>query len=203
MARGRCKRRACGLVATAALCWAGARTALAQPTLQFELVKYEYPSAPTYAEGEPWRYQSVLLRKTGPVVPGDLVANWLWDLVPRGRRHTPRATLDFYVNQLIGPDLGVVRIKGTAIDDGSGSVAVYLDQYGVAFQRKEFESNPTPSTSFYTPLGGFTVVWLGYFPHGMTNLGMYLIIRAKGGGGPYPSPCPAYAGKGIIKGYAK
>jgi len=201
MERCGCKRQAGGIAGTAALFLAWANVVFAQPTLQFELVKYEYPSAPAYAEGEPRRYQLVLLRETGPVVPGDLVANWLWDMIPTGRHHTPRAKLDFYVNQLIGPDLGVVRIKGTAVDDGSGSVAVYLDQYGVAFQRKDFESDSTVSTSFYTPIGGFTVVWLGYFPHGMTNLGMYLIIRAKEGGARYPYP--AYEGKGIVKGYIK
>jgi len=199
MVRSGRKRHAGGMVAMAALFSACANVAFTQPTLQFELVKYEYPSAPAYAEGEPRRYQLVLLRQTGPVVPGDLVANWLWDMVPTGRRHTPRAKLDFYVNQRIGPDLGAVRIKGTAVDDGSGSLAVYLDQYGVAFERKGFKSGSTPSTSFYTPIGGFTVAWLGYFSRGMTNLGVYLIIRAKGGGARYPYP--AHDGKGIVNGY--
>ena len=184
-------------IAGSALFLAWVTAVFAQPTLQFELVKHEYPSASTYAEG----YQQVLLRKGGPLVPGHLVANWLWDLVPSGRRHAPKAKLDFFVDQLLNQDLGVVRIKGTAAEDGSGSVAIHLDQYGVAFQRKEFELNPTPSMSFYTPIGGLTVLWLGYFPHGMTNLGMYLIIRVKGGGGQYRYP--AYGGKRIVKGYAE
>lgn len=173
-----------------------APAAFAQPTLQFELVKYPYPSAPAYAEGEPRRYQAVLLRKTGPVVPGELAANWLWDLAPSARRGESQAKLNFHVNQLLGPDLGVVRIKGTAVDDGSGFVAVYLDRYGVAFRKKEFCVATGAATAFRTPLGGVTVVWLGYFPHGMANLGMYLIIRVKGDGTPYPYP--ALDGKGIV-----
>jgi hypothetical protein len=188
------RRRSRRIAGAVALALAFAHAAFAQPTLQFELVKYPYPSAPAYAEGEPSRYQAVLLQKTGPVVPGELAANWLWDLVPRGRPRTPTAKLDFHVNQLLGPDLGVVRIKGVAVDDGSGSVTVYLDRYGVAFRKRDFCAATGAATAFRTPLGGFTVVWLGYFPHGMTNLGMYLIVRAKGDGTPYP----AYDGKGIV-----
>jgi hypothetical protein len=112
-----------------------ANAAFAQPTLQFELVKYDYPAAPSYAEGEPEAYQRVLVEKGGPVVPGWLVANWLWDMVPSGCNKIPTAKLNFYVYDLVDK-IGVAKIKGVAVDqkgerpayDGKNVVRAYSKQ---------------------------------------------------------------------------
>jgi hypothetical protein len=194
--------------ATLALVFVWTNVAFAQPTLQFELVKYDYPSAPTYAAGEPEYYQRVLAEESrgGPVVPGWLVANWLWDMVPTrqpcatGKPPIPQARLNFCVKNLIGCNLGFVKIKGYAVDQGTGYVAFHFDQSGVAFCRKDFCTNPGMPTDFSTQVGGATVVWLGYFPDGMTNIGMYLIVRVKGV--PY-RPRAYEPGKSVIEGYRK
>jgi hypothetical protein len=171
-----------------------------QPTLQFELVKYDYPAAPSYAEGEPEYYQNILAEKGGPVVPGWLVANWLWDMVPTGKQQIPQARLKFRVNDLIGPDLGFVKIKGSAIDEGNGYIAFHFDQSGVAFRKKGFCANRGTPTDFNIQIGGATVLWLGYFPDGMSDIGMYLIVRVKGER--MPNPAPYSSGKGVV-GYSK
>jgi hypothetical protein len=203
MAQQRCRWISCIFGALAsAFVWTNA--ALAQPTLQFELIKYDYPAAPSYAAGEPEYYQRVLAEEGGPVVPCRLVANWLWDMVSKRIsccQKVPQARLKFLVNDLIGSNLGFVKIKGSAIAEGNGYVAFHFDQSGVAFCRKDFCANPGAPTDFNTQVGGATVLWLGYFPDGMTNIGMYLIVRVKGV--PYRPP-PAYEpGKSVIEGYRK
>jgi hypothetical protein len=182
------------------------KTASAQPTLQFELIKYDYPAAPSYAAGEPEYYQRILAENGGPVVPGWLVANWLWDMVPKRKlvlgkcsfeiQQITQAKLKFLVHDLIGPDVGFVKIKGSAVDQGTGYIAFHFDQSGVAFCKKDFCANPGLPTDFSTEIGGATVLWLGYFPDGMTNIGMYLIVRVKGEKAPYRE------GKGVV-GYSK
>ena len=112
MARVTCTWRTGVFVkALAALIIGSANVAFAQPTLQFELVKYDYPAAPSYAQGEPEYYQRVLVKKGGPVVPGWLVANWLWSMVPTGKKQIPTACFDFYVYDLVD-GVGVAKIRG-------------------------------------------------------------------------------------------
>ena len=192
MARVTCRWRTRVLVKALALIFGPANAAFAQPTLQFELVKYDYPAAPAYAQGEPEYYQRILVKKGGPVVPGSLVANWLLDMVPTGRKQIPTAKLDFYVYDLVD-QIGVAKIKGTAVDYGTGDVAVHFDHYGLAYHKKDFRPNGGVPTDFNTPIGGYTVLWLGYFPAGLSNIGMYMIVRAKG-----VRP-PAYDGKSVIQ----
>ena len=201
MARVTCTWRTGVFVkALAALIIGSANVAFAQPTLQFELVKYDYPAAPSYAQGEPEYYQRVLVRKGGPVVPGWLVANWLWSMVPTGKKQIPTACFDFYVYDLVN-GVGVAKIKGTAVDYGTGDVAVHLSHYGIAYHRKDFQPSGAVPTDFSTPIGGYTVLWLGYFPAGLSNIGMYLVVRAKGHKVRYRPP--AYDGKSVIQSYSK
>jgi hypothetical protein len=195
MARVTCRWRIRVFVTALTLIFGLANAAFAQPTLQFELVKYDYPAAPTYAEGEPEAYQRVLVEKGGPVVPGWLVANWLWDMVPSGCNKIPTAKLNFYVYDLVDK-IGVAKIKGVAVDQGTGEVAVHLSHYRLAYKKGDFRPNGGIPTDFYTPIGGQTVLWLGYFPAGLSNIGFYLIVRAKG-------ERPAYDGKNVVRAYSK